>query len=267
MIETLGSTHQSVRRLRRLLQKRSERWSEGVCVIEGPDLVSAALDADAEFEAIYIDEESLHEPSLEALCVKATNAGVRIFSLAHGVLEKVSDAKAPQPVMAAVRMKPTALSDLPKISFALVLHEIRDPGNAGTLIRSADASGASAVIFTGQTVDPYNPKTLRATAGSIFRVPVVLASLEDAIAQLHSQGVRVWGTVVQGGSSSLEADLAKPSAVVLGNEAQGLTSGEVALCDESLTIPMAGKAESLNAAVAGSLLAFSAYYQRLDTNT
>lgn len=265
MIEALGSSHQSVRRLRRLLQKRSERWSEGVCVIEGPDLVNAALDTGADFEGIFVDEGALDDESVVALVTRAANDGIRIFLLATGTLEKISDAMTPQPILAAVRMAPRAVNELPEIRFALVLHDIRDPGNAGTLIRSADASGASAVIITGQSVDPYNPKTLRATAGSIFRVPVVLCSLEAAVDELQSRGVRIWATVVRDGLDARKVDFTGPSAVVVGNEAQGLNSAEVALCDGSISIPMAGGAESLNAAIAGSLLAFHAYYQQLDT--
>jgi TrmH family RNA methyltransferase len=266
LIESLGSTHQSVRRLRRLIQKRSERWSEGVCVIEGPDLVEAAIETGAAVEAVYIDESALDLEQIKSLCVKAANSGVRIFSLATGVLEKVSDALTPQPIMATVRMHLVALADLPTPSFALVLHDIRDPGNAGTLIRSADASGASAVILTGQSVDPYNPKTLRATAGSVFRVPLVMASLGDAVAKLKEQGVSVLATVVRGGVDSRSVDFTVPTAVVIGNESQGLSIEEVAMCSGAISIPMAGGAESLNAGIAGSLLAFAAFYQRLETN-
>lgn len=265
MLEALGSSHERVRRLRRLLQKRSERWSEGVFVIEGPDLVSAALDAQENFEAIFIDEAAAQIPEIESLCIRASNDGVRIFSLASGVLEKVADAQTPQPILAAVHMRPSALSDLSKSGFVLISHDIRDPGNAGTLIRSADASGAMAVIMTGQSVDPYNPKTLRATAGSLFRIPVILADLDESISHLKKVGFRVWATVVRGGESSRKVDLTVPTAVVIGNEARGLSSDESALCDGMLTIPMAGGAESLNAGVAGSLLAFEALYQRTDT--
>ncbi len=267
MIESLGSAHHSVRRLRRLIQKRSDRWSDGVFVIEGPDLVAAALETGAAVEAIYIDEAALDIDEIKSLCIRGANAGVRIFSLANGVLEKVSDAMSPQPIMASVRMNPVALSELSKPEFVLVLHDIRDPGNAGTLIRSADASGASAVILTGQSVDPYNPKTLRATAGSVFRVPIVLAALDETVTTLKGLGVTVLATVVRGGIDSRTVNFRAPTAVVLGNESKGLTSPEVDLCSGSISIPMAGGAESLNAGIAGSLLAFAAFYQRLDTNT
>lgn len=254
-----------MRRLRRLIQKRTLRWSEGVCVIEGPDLVRAALDASIEFEAIYADADAAQDDSLRGLLSDASNHGVRLFSLASGVLERVADTTTPQPIMAAVRLPIHELSQIPSEGLVLVLHDVRDPGNAGTLIRSADAAGASGVIFTGTSVDPFNPKTLRSTAGSIFHVPVAVSSLEDATTSLRSRGMCVLATVVRGGTSVREADLTIPTAVVIGNEASGLDDEAMAFCDGSLTIEMAGANESLNAGVAGSLIAFEALWQRQDT--
>jgi RNA methyltransferase, TrmH family len=248
-----------------LIQKRTLRWSEGVCVIEGPDLVRAALDASVEFEAIYVDAS--HEESLRQLVTEAAAHGVRVFSLATGVLERVADTTTPQPLMAAVRLPLSELSQIPSEGLVLVLHDVRDPGNAGTLIRSADAAGASGVIFTGSSVDPFNPKTLRSTAGSIFQVPVAVASLKDAVTTLRSSGHRVLATVVRGGTSVRQVDLTKPTAVVIGNEAGGLDEEAIELCDGLLSIEMAGTNESLNAGVAGSLIAFAALWQRQDTTS
>jgi RNA methyltransferase, TrmH family len=248
-----------------LIQKRTLRWSEGVCVIEGPDLVRSGLDASVEFEAIYIDADASKDPGLRSLVADASDRGVRVFSLAAGVLDRVADTTTPQPIMAAVRLPITEFSAIAPEGLILILHDVRDPGNAGTLIRSADAAGASGLIFTGTSVDPFNPKTLRSTAGSIFHVPVAVASLEDAVTHLHSRAVRVLATVVRGGSKLREVDFSRPTAVVIGNEASGLDDAVIALCDSSLSIEMAGASESLNAGVAGSLIAFEALWQRQDT--
>jgi TrmH family RNA methyltransferase len=147
----------------------------------------------------------------------------------------------------------------------MVLVDIRDPGNAGTLIRSADAAGASGVVFTGHSVDPFNPKTLRASAGSVFHLPVAVIEWDDALASLRARGARVYATVVRGGMSHRDVDFSGPSAVVIGNEALGLAEDVVAQCDEAITIEMAGSSESLNAGVAGSLIAFEALWQRRGT--
>lgn len=254
-----------MRRLRRLVQKRSLRWSEGVCVLEGPDLVASALAAGVEFEAIYVDETRTSRDGSRDLEEIAARHGVRVYSLAPGVLEKIADAATPQPVLAAVRLPVVEVDAIVAAGLILVLHDVRDPGNAGTLIRSADAAGATAVVFTGHSVDPFNPKTLRATAGSIFHVPVAVAELESALGSFSSRGATSFATVVRGGVDHRAVDYTAATVVVIGNEADGLDDESVALCDGAISISMAGSSESLNAGVAGSLIAFQAMWQRQGT--
>lgn len=233
-----------------------------MCVLEGPDLIDAALEAGAEFEAIYCDRRAA--TSLTSTLDRAERAGVRVFQLEDGVIEKIADAQSPQPVLAAVRMPLHELSTLGENGLILVLHDVRDPGNVGTIIRSADAAGVSAVVLTGQSVDPYNPKTLRATAGSIFHVAVVVATLDAAIEHFRNRGARVFATVVGGGKDYRRAELNLPSVVMIGNEAAGLDENALALSDETISIPMSGRSESLNAGVAASLICFQALHQRED---
>lgn len=254
-----------MRRLRRLLSKRAERWSERVCVLEGPDLVEAALESGESFEAIYVDAELRDEPRVTALIERAQRTGVRVYALAAGVLQKVADVVTPQPVMAAVHFRVGILDEIEPTGLVLILDNVRDPGNAGTIIRSADAAGASALVLSGDCVDPFNPKTLRASAGSVFHVPVVLAPLEETLRSLRARGVRSYATVLSGASSYVDCDLAGACAVVIGNESSGLSASAVVLCDASMTIPMVGRAESLNAGVAASLIAFEALRQRRGT--
>lgn len=255
-----------MRRLRRLIQKRSLRWSEQVCVLEGPDLINAALESGAEFEAVFADASSLTQPNVAEVLTRCEDAGVRVFALEAGVLQKVADAVTPQPLLAAVRLPLTPLSELSLGSTVLILHDVRDPGNAGTIIRSADASGSAGVIFTGQSVDPFNPKTLRATAGSVFNIPISVGNFDEVVNLLHSHQVQTVASVVRGGKNYRSIDFTKPSAIVIGNEADGLDEESVACCQIQATIPMAGKNESLNAGIAGALLAFEAMNQRLDAS-
>lgn len=233
-------------------------------MIEGPDLIEAALAAGVEFEAIYFDGAMIGVSSIDSLVSRATVQGVRVFPLAPGVLQKIADTQTPQPILASVRVSLRALEELPLQGLILVLHEIRDPGNAGTIIRSADAAGAAGIVFTGQSVDPFNPKTLRATAGSIFHLPVVVGTLESVLDHFSRAGVRTLASVVRGGTSHREIDFRASNVVVIGNESDGLKPEEVALCDERLTIVMSGRNESLNAGVAASLFAFEAMWQRQD---
>lgn len=234
-------------------------------MLEGPDLVTSALDAGADFEAVYVDGAERVREDVERLVAAAESRGVRVYALAPGVLERVADAVTPQPVMAAVRLPLSRLEDIPTDAMILVLHGLRDPGNAGTLVRSADAAGAAGVVFTGESVDPFNPKTLRATAGSVFHLPVAVDTLERTLAFFHSRGVTTWASVVRGGVDHRSLDLSGANVVVIGNEAEGLDEDAVARCDGRLTIAMAGAGESLNAGVAGSLLAFEAFWQRRGT--
>ncbi|MHB2027531.1 MAG: TrmH family RNA methyltransferase [Acidimicrobiales bacterium] len=256
-----------MRRLRRLVQKRSLRWSEGVCVLEGPDLVRAALDSHAEFEALYVDSAATSSSLYSELMAVAHSHGVRVFALAPGVIERVARALTPQPVLAAVRLPLAPLESLDVARVVLVLHDVRDPGNAGTLIRSADAASLGGVVFTGQSVDPFNSKVLRASAGSIFHVNVAVSTLHESLAYFRNFGATSYATVVRGALSHREVDFTQASVVVLGNEAEGLDESTVALCDRSISILMGGKSESLNAGVAGSLIAFEALWQREDATS
>ncbi len=222
----------------------------------------AALEAGAEFEALFVDASVADRSDVHEIIVRADARGVRAFGLDPGVFAKVSDASTPQPISATVRFAAPALSELATGGLTLVLHDLRDPGNVGTIIRSADAAGVDAVVLTGQSVDPYNPKTLRATAGSIFHLPVVVAELEGTLAHFVSAGAHTWATVVRGGTELLDCDLSGPSVVVIGNEADGLDEAAIGHCQSTMSIAMAGGNESLNAGVAASLVAFAGYWQR-----
>jgi TrmH family RNA methyltransferase len=234
-----------------------------VCVLEGPDLVDAALESGAEFEALYVDAAALEGPGPRRLVDKANKHGVRVFALAEGVVERVADAQTPQPVLAAVRFEATRVDTIPKVGLTLVLHDLKDPGNVGTIIRSADAAGATAVVLTGQSVDPFNPKTLRASAGSIFHLPVVVATFDDTLAHFGDDAP-VFATVIHGGTNYRAVDFTRASVVVIGNEADGLDAVTIARCSSTISIPMGGRSESLNAGVAASLIAFEALGQNRD---
>jgi RNA methyltransferase, TrmH family len=249
------------------VRQRAERWAEGVCVLEGPDLIEAAFAAGVEVEALYVAEGSSTHDDVAALVRRANDAATATYSLDPGVLDRVADARTPQPVLAEARFSVSTLDDLDHDAMVLVLDNVRDPGNLGTILRSADAAGAAGVVLSGDCVDPFNPKTLRATAGSVFHVALVLAPLEETLAHFARRAVRSYATVVRGGTPYRECDLSGTCVVVVGNEATGLDDAAVARCDEPMSIEMAGRSESLNAGVAASLIAFEALHQRRGTTT
>ncbi len=247
------------------MSQRTERWDEGACVIEGPDLIDAAFAADVDVEALYVDVDASQHPDVLRLTTLAHQRGVRTFALATGVLARVADATTPQPVLASVHFTTCDITTVVPDRLVLVLDNVRDPGNLGTIIRSADAAGVATIILTGDCVDPYNPKTLRASAGSIFHVDVVRASFDETATHLREGGVPLLATVLSNAPSYIDYDLAGPCAVVIGNESAGLADEAIARCDGRITIEMVGRAESLNAGVAAALIAFEALRQRRAT--
>ncbi|MDQ2649436.1 MAG: RNA methyltransferase [Actinomycetota bacterium] len=231
-------------------------------MIDGPVLLAEALDADVQLHEVFA------APGADdGLVERARAAGATVHRLEADVLKRAVDTVTPQDVAAiaarAVVPLAEAVAAAARGPFTLVLVDVSDPGNAGTLLRAAEASGASAVLFCGTSVDPCNPKCVRASAGALFHLPV--ADGGDAgtvLEELAAEGVRTVATVVRGGVPYDEADLRGPVAVILGSEAHGLPASLVDKVDVQCTIPMEGRSESLNVAMAGSVLAFEALRQR-----
>jgi TrmH family RNA methyltransferase len=230
-------------------------------VVEGAKLLSEALAAGAKVEAVFAGAGA-GAPS--ELLTQAEAAGARLVELAPGVLDRVASTVHPQPVMAVVADVAVPLDALVGASFTVVCVDVGDPGNAGTVLRSAEAAGADAVVFCGHSVDVYNPKTVRASAGALFHVPVVMSEDEPSgvLARIGSMGLRRLGAVVGAGLDYTSVDLTVPVALVLGNEATGLPAGLSAVLDERVTIPMAGRSESLNVGMAAAVLCFEVARQR-----
>ena len=219
-------------------------------VAEGHKLVREALASPLDVEAVYADRTTAPEYPGAAV-------------LADGVLERVSDTVTPQGVIAVIRRPATTLEAARHADLVVVCVDLQDPGNAGTVIRSAEAAGVGAVVCCGESVDVFAPKCVRASAGSLFHVPVVNEGDPVAVLdQLGSWGKQRLGTVARDGVPYDEVDLTQPVALVLGNEAHGLPVAVDACLDGRLTIPMRGRSESLNVGMAAAVLCFEAARQR-----
>jgi len=239
------------------------RRSEGAFVVEGVKLLGSALEGGAPVEAVFVDSLARALPEVSRVLDEAHRAGARVFDLAPGVLERVADTVTPQPVLAVVGMPSATLDDVRGATFIVLCVDVRDPGNAGAVIRVAHAAGAGAVVCCEGTVDPFNPKTVRASAGSVLHVPIVVAG--DAGEVLHTlgdSGVRRIAAVSKGGTPYTDVDLIAPFALVLGNEASGLPPHLERLLDARVTIPMEGGTESLNVSTAAAVLCFESARQR-----
>jgi RNA methyltransferase, TrmH family len=257
-MSALAFNNRRVQELRRLAGRRSSRHDEGRFVVEGPVLVAEAIGAGWTVEAQFVPEGS----------DAAVPGGGPVFELAAGVLERVGSTETPQPPIAIVEIpRSDTLGDvLSAASFVVVLDRVTDPGNLGTILRSAEAAGADLVVLTAGSVDPYNPKVVRASAGALFHVPILNSEIDDVAAA----GLELFGTTSHGFPGRTvtpytHADLSGRIGIVMGNEAAGLpdewddTTGPIRTW---VTIPHRGRSESLNVAMATTVLVFEAARQR-----
>jgi RNA methyltransferase, TrmH family len=262
----LAASNQRIRRLRRLSGRRSARRDDGAFLLEGPVVIAEAIAAGCALEAIYVEEG--HDSHVVDV---ARAAGVEVHEVADGVLSGITDSVTPRPVMAVAPCRETSLAAVVADAQArgvplVVLVEISDPGNLGTILRAADAAGCAGVICTTGTADVWSPKTVRSSAGAVLHVPVVVdLDPAEVFETLGAASVPLIGTVVDGQESIDQADLSGPIALVMGSEAHGLPPDLVERLDTAVTIPMDGHAESLNVAMAASVLVFEAFRQRRAT--
>lgn len=257
----LSARNPRVIRLGRLARRRGDRAEQRAFVVEGPVLVAAALDAGLDVREVFVDADAADRPAIADL-VDRLDPATPAWVLPGGLLDRIGDAATSQGITAVVaRPEPSAPTPADQ-SFVLVLADVADPGNAGTLMRAALAAGAGAVVVIGG-VDPTNPKVVRSSAGALFHLEVITDDDPDrAFETLRAAGYRLVGAVVRGGTIHHDLDLTGPVALVLGNEAHGLDADQVARLDDLVTIDMAGPTESLNVAMAGTVLCFEVLRQR-----
>lgn len=243
------------------------RSEEGVFLVDGPVLLDEALASAHEVECVYVERDGARASTLEA-AERAGDAGVRVVEVLAGTLASVLELATPQAVVTVVRRPMSTFDDLVAAAVAadrpmLVLAELADPGNVGTLVRVAEAAGCAGVVLSERSADPYNPKAVRASAGSVLRVPVVTdVAVPALLDSFDARELPQIATLGVGGELPEDLDLACVFALWLGSEAHGLPPEVVTRCTHRVTIPMDGRVESLNAAVAGSVVVFDAARQR-----
>ncbi len=245
-----------------LLQKKAkERQRQGLFVIEGKKMFAEVLrDAPEAVAELYVTEEYLALPEQKEMLAKTCYEIV-----SESVMKAMAETMEPQGILAAVRMPRYDKQALLRRENAvwLALEDLRDPGNLGTILRTSEAAGVTGVILSGSSVDIYNPKVIRSTMGAIFRVPHFYA--EDFLAELRSLkdgGACLYAAHLAGTRRYDETAYAGKTVILIGNEANGLSGEAAAAADCLVKIPMEGKAESLNAAVAAALLVYEAYRRR-----
>jgi RNA methyltransferase, TrmH family len=250
------------------LTKRSAREETGLFLLEGPQAAREVLAYRADTLVELFATPTAMERHTD-IRDAARAAGIDVEFTTEAVLDAMADTVTPQGIVGVARQSPTSAAEVfaARPRLVAVCEEVRDPGNLGTIIRAADAAGADAVVLTGRTVDPYNPKVVRATTGSLFHLPIALGvELGEVAGLARSAGMRVVAADV-GGTDFLAARglLAQPTAWVFGNEAHGLGEDALAIADLSLRLPIYGSAESLNLATAASVCLYeTAFAQRAE---
>ncbi len=238
------------------LQTAKHRRAQGKFLIEGTNLIDEAIACDWPIDAVLATSTwtTKNKGFMSAFDVS------KLHTISEKVLERLCTTESPDGVI-AVALSSKAVEVKTKSGFSLALDNIQDPGNLGTLIRTAVASECDAIYVSPGSVDAMNPKVLRSSAGLWFRKTPVAIELENLIASKRSQHVQVLAAA-SGGRSLWETDLSVPSIVLLGNEGQGLSKSVIDLSDDVITVPMAAIVESLNVAMVGSIIAYEAARQR-----
>lgn len=247
------------------LAKREARSETGLFLLEGPQAVAEALAFRPELVVDLFATPTAWEKH-SGLASAASAADLEVEFVTEAVLDAMADTVTPQGIVAVCRQFLRSVDDILAAGPRLIaiLEEVRDPGNAGTIIRAADAAGADAVILTGRSVDVYNPKVVRSTTGSLFHLPVASgAELESVVDRVKAAGMQVIAADIKGGdllAARNSGALAGPTAWLFGNEARGLTDEHYALADWVISVPIYGHAESMNLATAASVCLYESAF-------
>jgi TrmH family RNA methyltransferase len=261
-VKTVTSLTNPLVKSLRALHLKKHREETGLFLAEGLQLVRYAIEADWKVETLVCAAGSLDQEAVADAAAQTKAAGGTVLQVPLAVLAKIARRDNPQAVLGVFRQRFGSLAKTGEqhdgTGLRVALDRIRDPGNLGTIIRTADAAGTLGVVLIGESCDPFSSETVRATMGSIFHVPVTRASEGDFIDYAKATSAQVVGTHLTGAVDYRKADYRPPCMLVMGNEQKGLSDALAGACDQLVRIPMAGRAESLNLAVATGLMIYEA---------
>ncbi|NJD02226.1 MAG: RNA methyltransferase [Ruminiclostridium sp.] len=246
------------------LKNRRDREEKGLYYVEGLRIVEEALNGNADIAGIAISEEFAADSRNTGILSRIEVLKVKSYLFTSKLFKEITDTETPQGILAIMGIRKHELKHgLDKNGLYVIMYSIRDPGNLGTIIRTADAAGFSGVILSKGCVDLYNPKVLRSTMGSVFHIPVYQAGdISEMIKLLKSNTIRILVSHLEGKVGLFETDMSLGAALVIGSEAEGVCEELRASADVLVRIPMFGKAESLNASVAAGVMIYEAVRQR-----
>jgi TrmH family RNA methyltransferase len=249
-----------IKKINQLLTKSKIRKKERLFIVEGKKIIDE-INCSRIWE-IYISNTFLEKH--ESYVNKLYKSNIQVEIVSDTVMKHISSSVTPQGIIGLIKIVDTQVSTIiNKNSFIIMLENIQDPGNLGTIIRTADAVKASGIILSKGSVDVFNPKVVRATMGSIFRVPIIQdRNLIDDISKIREHNVEILASHLKGSTNIYNCDLTRGICVLIGNEGNGLTEQIANLADKNIKIPMIGESESLNAGVATSIIAYESLRQR-----
>ncbi|MDQ2786663.1 MAG: RNA methyltransferase [Chloroflexota bacterium] len=253
-----------IKRIRTLAQRKG-REQAGACFVEGIQAVWQAVDAGAAIETLVVAPDLLTSVAAREMVARQHAAGIAVAEVSAAIYARIATRENPSGLAAIVAITPRDLSSLVVTPHALfvALHEIGNPGNLGTILRTVDAVGGSGVILIGDTTDPYHPNAVKASVGTLFRLPIVQTGrIEDVMEWSHARGVGVATTSARATQEYWQAVYPSPLLMLFGNEGRGLPQEVVERGDLAVRIPMHGSASSLNLAVAAGVLLYEALRQR-----
>jgi TrmH family RNA methyltransferase len=266
VIPTIGRRHPTIRRLRALRRDAALRRQQSVFLAEGVHLALEALRSDADVELVVCSGRLSSNEEGRDLLRAIERRALQAVETADAVLDSLQDARSPQPVLTLVRRRswpPQAgLEDPGLVPLVAAACGVQDPGNLGGLLRTADAAGATAFFVSQGSVDPFHPRAVRATMGSIFRVPVHVEPEDTLLLRLRDHGLRLVATDPAGGLDYDRCDLRGPVALLFGGEGPGLSAALRGRADESLRVPMRREMNSLSVGAAAAVVLFEAARQR-----
>ncbi|MDP2157456.1 MAG: RNA methyltransferase [Nitrospirota bacterium] len=255
-----SATNQHIRDIIQIREKRA-KFRHTAFLVEGPHLVEMALNAGVQIKEVFVTEAFMNTNEHQDMFRKITGT---VFEVPEQILEKITDTETPQGIVAVAGYEPGTLDtlSLKATPLLVVLDAIQDPGNLGTIIRTADAAGADAIILLPGSCDAFMPKVIRATAGSIFNLPLIYAEPDTLVDWLSKKKIQLAVTAAAAGKTVFEAYLSDSIAIAFGNEAHGISDHLRKAADIFLNIPILGKAESLNVASSAAICLYEAVRQR-----
>lgn len=243
----------------RALHAKKEREATGLFLAEGLKFIGEALDLKHAPQMLLVGQDARPHPLLDRAKAETRAAGGRVVTVTHAILEKISRRDNPQTVLGVFRQTYALLDAIDPTAAPcwIALEQVRDPGNLGTIIRTADAAGCGGMILIDDCVDPFSVEAVRATMGSVFAVTISRASSDEFLAWRARWPGSVIGTRLDATAGYRDGAVTRPALLLMGNEQAGLTDRLAAACDVNVKIPMRGRADSLNLAIATGIMAYA----------